>query len=121
MERETGSSTKSASIQVVVTIILCLLFLGAYVAALRALVDVSVIETDADANRRDTVYAFFHLGFLTLASVVGFVVGKWLNGLGLAYALLFFIVVTVGMLSVQIGSYELACHGYNGIVRNWQC
>lgn len=121
MERDTGSSTKSASIQVIVSIILCLLFIGAYIAAMRALVDVSVIETDADANRRDTVYAVFHLGFLVLVSVVGFVVGKWLNGLGLAYALLFFIVVVLGMLTVLMGSYELACHGYNGIVRNWQC
>ena len=88
---------------------------------MRALVDVSVVSSGADADRRDVVYTYVHLGLLVLVSVVGFVVGKWLNGLGLAYALLFVIVLTVGMLGVQFGSYELACHGHNGLVRNWQC
>ncbi len=121
MERESPTASKNAGAQVLVSIFGCLLYNGAYAAAMHALVGVSAVESDADANRRDAVYAYVHLGFLLLVCVVGFVVGKWLNGLGLAYALLFVIVLTVGMLTVQLGSYELACHGHNGLVRNWRC
>ncbi len=121
MERERGPNSKSTGIQILVSSFVCLLFIAAYVAAMYALVDISRIDSDSDANRRDAVYAYVHLGLLALVWVVGIVVGKWLNGLGLAYGLLFFIVLVVAMLAVQGGSYELACRGHNDLVRHWQC
>lgn len=121
MERERETSRKSAGFQALVAILVCLLFIGAYLAAMHALVDISVVDSDAERNRRDAIHTYLHLGLLVLVAVVGFVVGKWLNGLGLAYGLLFFIVLVVAMLAVQGGSYELACRGHNDLVRHWQC
>lgn len=121
MERNPEEHRKSTGAQVLASVFICALFVAAYVAAMHALVDVSIVEDEAGRNRRDTVYLALHLGFLVLVLVVGFVTGKWLNGLGLAYGLLFFIVLVVAMLTVLGGSYELACRGHNDLVRHWQC
>jgi hypothetical protein len=121
VERERGASRRSSGFQVLVATMVCLLFIVAYIAAMHVLVDISLVDSEAERNRRDAVYAYLHLGFLVLAWVVGIVVGKWLNGLGLAYGLLFFIVLVVAMLGVQGASYELACRGHNDLVRHWQC
>lgn len=121
VERNPEGNRKSAGTQALASILICALFVGAYVAAMHALVDVSMVDDEAGRNRRDTVYLAVHLGFLVLVVVVGFVIGKWLSGLGLAYGLLFFIVLVVAMLAVQGGSYELACRGHNDLVRHWQC
>lgn len=121
MERERGTQPKHAGLQVAISILVCVLFIGAYVAAMHALVDISVVDSEADRNRRDAIYAYLHLGLLVLVAIVGFVVGKWLNGLGMAYGLLFVIVLAVAMLGVQGTSYELACRGHNDLVRHWQC
>ena len=93
----------------------------AYVAAMNALLEVSRIESTADAADRDNVYAALHVGLLAAAAVVGFVVGKWLNGLGLAYATLFVLALSVMMVGAQLTTYELACRGHNDIMRHWQC
>ena len=93
----------------------------AYVAAMNALLEVSRIESTADAADRDNVYAALHVGLLAAAAVVGFLVGKWLNGLGLAYATLFVLALSVMMVGAQLTTYELACHGHNDIMRHWQC
>jgi hypothetical protein len=55
------------------------------------------------------------------AAVLGFVAGKWFNGLGIAFATLFVLVLGICMVTVQMASYELACHGHNDLVRHWQC
>jgi len=100
---------------------LLLLFLGAYAAAMRALLDVSDITNDDDANQRDLIYSYLHVGLLVLGTVVGFLLGKWYNGLGFAFATLFLITILLGMAFLQIGSYELACRGHNDLIRHWQC
>lgn len=98
-----------------------LVLFAAYFAIMRAVVGVSDIESKADANYRDTVYLIVHLGLLSVAAVLGFVAGKWLSGLGVAYAMLFVIVLALGMVFAQAGSYELACRGRNDVIRHWSC
>ena len=112
---------KPTGLVVVLTLILLLLLFGAYVAVMYATIDVSRIASDAEANDRDAAYAYLHLVMLLGAAVIGFLAGKWFNGLGVAFGTLFVVVMAVGMLAVQLTSYELACHGRNDIVRHWQC
>jgi hypothetical protein len=113
--------SKRHSIQILVTVLLLMILATAYVAAMNALLEVSRIESTADAADRDNVYAALHVGLLAAAAVVGFVVGKWLNGLGLAYATLFVLALSVMMVGAQLTTYELACRGHNDILRHWQC
>lgn len=102
--------------------LLCGLIAVGYVAAMRTLLEVSVLSSDTDLERRDEVYLLVHGGTVFAAAVIGFLVGKWLNGLGLAYAVLFVIISVVAMMGVLLGSYELACEaGQNGLVRHWEC
>ncbi len=113
---------RSHSLQFLVSVVLCALIVAGYIAAMRALLEVSVLSSDTDLERRDEVYLIVHGGTVLVAAVVGFLVGKWLNGLGLAYAILFIIVTLVAMMGVMLGSYELACEaGQNGLVRHWEC
>ena len=57
-----------------------------------------------------------------LAAAAGFALGKWFSGLGIAFALLFVVVVSVGMVGAQMGSYTLACDAHqNDILRHWTC
>ena len=121
MERESRPGRKHTALQVAVSVSVCLLFLVAYVASMRALLDLSDVAGGADLDRRDEVYAYVHLGLLVLAAITGFVIGRWLNGLGLGYAMLFVIVLLLGMLVTQGVTFELACHGHNGLIRHWQC
>lgn len=113
--------SKPAGVQVLLAVLLAAGLMAAYVAILNTLVDLSDIENGGDADRRDLAYAYLHVGLLIAAAVGGFLLGKWLNGLGFAYATLFVIVLAVGMVGVQMASYELACHGHNDLVRHWQC
>lgn len=113
---------RSHSLQFFVTVLLCGLIAVGYVAAMRTLLEVSVLSSDTDLERRDEVYLLVHGGTVFAAAVIGFLVGKWLNGLGLAYAVLFVIITVVAMMGVLLGSYELACEaGQNGLVRHWEC
>lgn len=105
----------------VLTIALLCLFVGAYIGVMYAVVDISKVANDQDANQRDQAYIFLHLVMIGGAGIIGFVVGKWFNGLGIAFATLFILVVAISMLSVQLSAFELACHGHNNIVRHWQC
>lgn len=93
----------------------------AYAGIMNAVLDVSKVGSDNDANQRDAAYAYLHVVFLAGAAVIGFLAGKWLNGLGVAFATLFVIVLVIGMLAIQLSSYELACRGHNDLVRHWQC
>ncbi len=98
MERERGPNSKTTGVQVLVSIFVCLLFIGAYVAAMYALVDISRIDSDSDANRRTRVCERAP-GLLVLVTVVGFGWGNAETGLGLAYGLLFYMVLVVAMLA----------------------
>lgn len=112
---------KPPSLQLAITLLGLALLIGVYIAAMNQLVDMVEVEGEDGASQRDLVHAYVHVGLLGLSAVVGFFLGKWFSGLGLAFATLFFIVMAVGMLLVQMGSYELACQGHNDLVRHWQC
>lgn len=96
-------------------------FAAAYLALMRATLDYSRLEGGRTASDRDEVYFVLHMGLLAGALVAGFIVGKWLNGLGAAYATLFGAFLAAFMVLAQIGSYELACEGHNGLIRYWVC
>jgi hypothetical protein len=108
-------------LQLVASLGLLIVLVLAYLATMHALLDFSRADRGHTSNERDIVYAYVHLGFLALALVAGFLLGKWLSGLGFAFATLFFVVLSVTMVAAQMTSYELACHGHNDLVRHWQC
>lgn len=112
---------KPANLIALLTVVLLVLLAAAYVATMHAVLEVSRIDATTDTDRRDQVYAYIHVGFLLGAAILGFFAGKWFNGLGIAFATLFLVVLAILMLAVQLGSYELACHGHNDLVRHWQC
>lgn len=114
-------TSRSAGVQFAVTIFVCAVVAVLYIAAMRALLDVSLIQAEGDIERRDEAYLVVHGGILLFAAILGFLLGKWMNGLGLAYSVLFVILTGLVMLTVLFGSYELACHGHNGLVRHWEC
>jgi predicted permease len=118
--REPSGRPKSNGLIVFLTLVLLVMLVAAYVGVMNLLLEVSEGES-VDTARRDLAYAYVHLVLLVGAAVIGFLAGRWFNGLGIAFATLFAIVLVVGMLTVQLSTYELACHGHNDIVRHWQC
>lgn len=109
------------ALQAVVTIAALGVLFAAYVLAMHALVDFSTVESKQDASERDLVYAYVHVALFAGAAALGFLAGKWLSGLGFAFATLFVVAAVLGVTAVQMGSYELACRGHNDLVRHWQC
>ena len=109
-------------LQVLATVVLFALILAGYLAALRLTVESSRIDPDTTTNYRDAVALIVHGSALAVALVFGFVLGKWLNGLGFGYALLFASVMCVAMVATMAGSQALACEqGRNDLVRHWHC
>ncbi len=107
---------------VVMVVTLIVLFVAAYAGAMRATVGFSDVQSDRDAAVRDQVYLAVHGSLLVAAAVVGFVTGRWVNGMGLAHAVLFVVTLAVAMVAIQVASFELACGaGWNGIIRHWHC
>lgn len=107
--------------QVGVALVSLAFFAAAYLSLMRATLDYSRLESGRTASDRDEVYFVLHTGLLAGALVAGFIVGKWLNGLGAAYATLFGVFLVAFMVLAQIGSYELACEGHNDLIRHWVC
>jgi hypothetical protein len=102
--------------------VLLLVLVAGYVVAMRATVGVSRVDSDADAARRDLIYLVVHAGLLVVAAVAGFAAGKWVNGLGLAFAVLFLVVLAIAMVGIQVATFEVACSGGpNGLIRHWHC
>jgi hypothetical protein len=114
-------SGRPTAVIFLLTLLLLLLLGAAYVGVMHALVELSEPDSGTDIDRRDLAYTYVHLVLLLGAAIIGFLAGKWFNGLGLAFATLFVVVTVVVMLGVQMGSYELACRGHNDLVRHWQC
>lgn len=113
---------KPAAIQISLTVLAILVLLAAYVAVMYSLRHLSTATTTHAIDHRDLVYLLVHVGGLLVAAAGGFALGKWFSGLGIAFALLFVVVISVGMLGAQMGSYTLACDGHhNNIVRHWTC
>lgn len=116
-----GSQPRPTGLILLLTVALLVLLLAAYIGVMHALVEMSRVETDDDAAQRDAAYAYLHLVLVAGAAIIGFVAGKWFNGLGIAFATLFVVVMVVGTLATQMVTFEMACHGHNDVVRHWQC
>lgn len=114
-------ASRPVSLQVTLAIAGLVLLVALYLVAMRMSIDVSYLRAKGDANHRDALYLAIHGGVLLVAGVGGFALGRWLSGLGLAYALLFVVTISVLMVSAQMGSYEAACHGHNDVIRHWTC
>jgi hypothetical protein len=113
--------SKPAYIQAAVTVCLLLLFFAAYIAAMHATVPLSK-KTDTSAmDERDLWYVLIHGCVLIAGTITGFLAGKWFSGLGIGFAVLFFVVLAAGMVGIQAATFEAACHGHNDIVRHWAC
>ena len=119
---QTRKAPRPAPLQVSLALGGLLVFTGVYLAAMRLSLDVSVIRSKSDADFRDAVYLGLHGGVLLFATMGGFALGRWLNGLGLAYGVLFLVVLSLVMVGAQVGSYEMACSaGHNDLIRRWTC
>ncbi len=112
---------KPAIVRIPLLVAALFLLLAGYIAAMRWSLDVSRLEPGDLGNHRDRVYLGIHLAVIGAAAIVGFALGRWLSGLGVAMMTLFVIVVAVGMLGAMLGSHALACSGHNDIIRHWSC
>lgn len=112
---------RPAWIQAIVAVSSLLLLTAFYLLLMRLSLDVSRVGSAADADRRDLVYLLLHASLLLFAGALGFALGRWLSGLGIAYAVLFVAVLAVAMAFAQIGSQRLACEGHNDLIRHWEC
>ena len=92
---------------------------GAYIGVMQLLIDVSKPTEDADT--RDLVYLYVHVGFLAVAAILGFLLGKWVNGLGFACAVLVVTVLAVSMVLALLTSRAVTCNGDTEFLRHWTC
>jgi amino acid permease len=102
-----------------------LAFLGLaalYVAGLRYIRESSMPGAAYTADERDALYLIIHVAALLFAVLLGFTLGKLLQGRGFAWAVLFAALALVVMGATMLGSRELACGaGHNDLVRHWEC
>ncbi len=92
-----------------------------YLVAMRAALPYARVDQDTSASDRDNLYLVLHLALLGLAGLTGWLLGRWLGGLGVAYATLFVISSALWMVGAQVASYQLACDGNNDLIRHWTC
>jgi hypothetical protein len=112
---------KHRAIQAAVAFFVIAALAAGYLAALHITL-VTPADADVDIEERDSIYFAIHGAGLLVAPVVGFALGKWLNGLGFAYAALFFVTLFALMAAAQVGSQALACSaGENDLIRHWTC
>ncbi len=116
-----AKTPKPASIQILVVAAGLFVLLAGYALLMHVTVDISRHTGKSEADARDLIYLYIHVGALVAAAALGFAAGKWLSGLGVAFALLFVLVLACAMAFAQAGSYELACRGQNDILRHWTC
>jgi hypothetical protein len=123
MESEPSRSrTKPAWAQLLVTLAAILVFAGVYVGLMWLAVDSTRITDDHTVEDRDMLQLAIHGGIAAGATLAGFLIGKWLNGLGLAYAVLVGGTVVVLMVAALAGSQTLACEAdRNDVIRHWTC
>ena len=112
---------KPRSVQTLVAVVLLLLLFGAYAGVLQYNAESAATSRRLTIEERDTLYFAVHGAVLLAAVVAGFIAGKWLNGLGFAYAVLFVAVLFSAMILAQIGAHTAACHGHNDVFRHWTC
>ncbi|MEP7216245.1 MAG: hypothetical protein ABI782_08330 [Anaerolineaceae bacterium] len=121
MQRRARPSKPAWAAWLLSVVVLLALF-AAYVLVTHRTVGAEVPLGNAELNQRDTIYFSIHLATVVVGSVLGFALGKWLNGLGAAFALLFLVVLVSSLAVTQVVTYRLACDGgQNNIVRHWTC
>ena len=104
------------------SVVLLAALFAAYLVVTHRAVGTDVPVGNTELSQRDTIYFSIHLATLGIGGVVGFSLGKWLNGLGAAFALLFFVILVSSLTATQVVTYKLACGGgQNNIVRHWTC
>ena len=116
-----GEARKPAWTHLLGAAALVLLLVGLYLLLMRLSVGATHVDRDTSESDRDTIYFALHLSLLVAAGAAGFAFGRWLGGYGIAYAALLVVVLAIGMLALQLASFELACRGYNDLIRHWQC
>jgi hypothetical protein len=121
MSHRSDRQSKPAAVQCLLAVLVLLLLCGVYLALMRLSIDISRLEGSTTPSERDFHYLLLHTGMIVLGAAVGFVLGKWLNGLGFAYAVLFVVVLAFAMLGLQMGTYAAACEGHNDVIRHWTC
>ena len=114
--------TKPTWVAWLLAVALLLTLFAAYLVVTHKAVGTDVPIGNAALSRRDTIYFSIHLATLVIGCVLGFGLGKWLNGFGAAFALLFLVVLVSSLTATQVVTYKLACGGgQNNIVRHWIC
>jgi hypothetical protein len=103
---------------VLITVLVLVTLLGAYLTALRLVV---VADPATTPNEGDSLYFGLHGIALVVAVVGGGVVGYLQGRHSFAIAVLYLSVMLVAMFAAQLVSFELACSGHNDIIRHWQC
>jgi hypothetical protein len=107
---------------VAAVVVTALLVLVLYALALRATLDLTRINADHSVNERDRAYLAIHAMALVLALLAGFGIGRMVARSGVAFAVLLFVVVLVGMTVVLLGSRAMACSwDRNDLLRHWTC
>jgi len=114
-------ASRPPAVEWLVAIAGMVLLAAVYMLVMRLSIDVSRLEGSTTPGDRDLYYFLLHMAMLVLSAASGFLVGKWLNGLGFAFAVLFTVVMAVAMLFLQLGTYAAACQGHNDIIRHWTC
>jgi hypothetical protein len=112
---------KPVYVQIPVALGAILLLLAGYLLLLHALLPYMRLDQGTSASDRDNLLLAVHGAGLLLSAVVGFVLGRWLNGTGLPFAALFLVVIAFLMVGAQAAAFELACRGHNDLIRHWTC
>jgi len=121
MQRRARPTKPTWAAWLISVVVLPTLF-AAYLVVTHKVVGTDVPIGNAALNQRDTIYFSIHLATLVVGCVLGFSLGKWLNGFGAAFALLFLVVLVSSLTATQVVTYKLACSGgQNNIVRHWTC
>jgi hypothetical protein len=92
---------------------------AAYVAVMQLLIDVS--DPTEDPDTRDLVYLYVHVGFLAVGGILGFLLGKWVNGLGFACAVLVVTILATSMVFALLTSRAVTCNNDVEFLRHWTC
>ncbi len=110
-----------ASLGIVVTAICLALLTALYTTALRLSLDLTRTDLGRSPETRDLAYLGIHGGVTLLAALLGFLTGRLVSRVGLAYAALFVMLSLTMMASIQIATFSLACEGHNDLLRHWTC
>lgn len=113
--------SKPVWVQAGLTVCLLVLLFAAYIAAMHATLSLSKKAGAHAMDQRDLWYLVIHGSVLGAGTILGFLAGKWYSGLGIAFAVLFLAALAAGMVGIQLGTFEAACHGHNDIIRHWTC